>query len=681
MVDFRKSLMLLALVLVFSAVASAQVTPVLQCVANAGVPPLVRSEDIAGQNGDVTLNCTGGDPTDAGVLVPKVNVQIFLNTNVTSRLLSNPWSEALLLIDEPNGPRAAGVTSPKIRQCGLSSTAYNGATGACDVLGTGLGITTYDGNSGHPNAFQGQQAAANSIVWLGIPLDPPGTSGTRVVRMTNVRVHAAGLAGTSTGLIPAQVVTFISISGPMSISLNNPQQVTAFITPGLTFSVRDFDGGTDFVPYVFLQCVSYNFDLAGDPTRSGFQYFRLRYTENFATAFKVRSFQTDPTTVAEQDIPGLVVNTESMFVNAVSGTNPAFPPRTDVPGGGGFGFDGFGTVSGRGNFGLSGQATQGTRLMARFNNVPAGVRMYVSNRQMRVSPFSTGSGLRSSILADLVTTASDGSGAYSPTPSSGTLLNSTVSGSSNFGIAEISIVGGAAVAVWEVITNTEALSAGGSTKVTAETQILDGASQIESVDFGVLVAYRSNTGAGLPALGTATVNGSYAPLSTVTTASSSAPVPRFVDSSTARNAFRIIACVCNLLFPFITNAAGFDTGISIANTTADIFGTAAQQGTVTVNYFGTTTGGGAAPPAATSAVIPAGGMLLYSLSTGNPAQSMPAAPGFTGYMMSTSRFQFCHGFAYISDLGVNRHSMGYVALVLDDAFFVRGNALGEVLGH
>ncbi len=131
MVTFRKSLLLLAIVAMMAAVASAQVgeTPPLTCTANAGVPPIVRAEGLAELVGDVVLQCTGGTPaavpTDPNVPlnVPKVNFRIFMNTTVTSRLLtSGAWNEALLMIDEPapgnqrictqsNGCGLAGVGS------------------------------------------------------------------------------------------------------------------------------------------------------------------------------------------------------------------------------------------------------------------------------------------------------------------------------------------------------------------------------------------------------------------------------------------------------------------------------------------------------------------------------------------------------------------------------------------
>ncbi|MFN9754640.1 MAG: hypothetical protein ACK55L_04490, partial [bacterium] len=115
MADFRKWFPVLAVAsLMFGAAASANAQPAFSCSTNAGVPPIVRAEVLTELVGDLILNCTGGVPTALGAAVPQVNFQIFLNTNVTSRLLSDPWSEALLMIDEPNG--AAG-SAGNLRYC------------------------------------------------------------------------------------------------------------------------------------------------------------------------------------------------------------------------------------------------------------------------------------------------------------------------------------------------------------------------------------------------------------------------------------------------------------------------------------------------------------------------------------------------------------------------------------
>ena len=179
-----------------------------------------------------------------------------------------------------------------------------------------------------------------------------------------------------------------------------------------------------------------------------------------------------------------------------------------------------------------------------------------------------------------------------------------------------------------------------------------------------------------------TTNGSFAPLSTVTTASVSAPVPRFADTSRAINTARIVACATDLLFPFLTNQAGFDSGFVISNTSQDPFGTTPQAGTCKLNYYGGTTGGGAAPPAQTSAVVASGAQLTAVLSTGGNL-GVAATPGFQGYMIAQCAFQFAHGFAFISDVGANRLAESYLALVMDAQYsgFPRTGVESEVLGH
>src|SRR5882724_9401610 len=106
MVDFRRMIPVLAIVafLLGSAVtASAQAPLPFNCITNGGVATPARSEGITELTGDLVLICTGGVPTAPGVLIPQVNIQVFLNTSLTSRLMvtsttGTQWSEALLLL-------------------------------------------------------------------------------------------------------------------------------------------------------------------------------------------------------------------------------------------------------------------------------------------------------------------------------------------------------------------------------------------------------------------------------------------------------------------------------------------------------------------------------------------------------------------------------------------------------
>ena len=98
---------------------------------------------------------------------------------------------------------------------------------------------------------------------------------------------------------------------------------------------------------------------------------------------------------------------------------------------------------------------------------------------------------------------------------------------------------------------------------------------IDTLFFYVAVASAANTPNNLPGLGQSSVTGSFAPFyaanSTANAASSSLPIPRFIDNATPRDRIPFNQCVTNLLFPFVTNQAGFDTGIAISNTSRDPF--------------------------------------------------------------------------------------------------------------
>lgn len=82
------------------------------------------------------------------------------------------------------------------------------------------------------------------------------------------------------------------------------------------------------------------------------------------------------------------------------------------------------------------------------------------------------------------------------------------------------------------------------------------------------------------------------------------------------------ASTTNLLFPFVTNQAGFDSGVAISNTSADPFGTAGSSGTCRLHYYGNTTGGGAAPASQTTTSPIAPGTHASFTSAGTPMMSV-----------------------------------------------------------
>jgi hypothetical protein len=652
MADFRKWLFafaIVALTLGLQVSANAQgfgTAPAFACVANAGVPPIVRSEGVTELVGDLILNCTGGTPTPAGTPIPLSNIQIFLNTNVTSRLLntSSNLSEATLLIDEPypTGQPPVPSSAPSVvgaPQGQLACQALNSTN--CAIIGVGPGGLVasgvgpigangpYSGAPGRYNVFQGFQNGVNSVAWLGVPIDAPGTNAasqlnTRVIRITNIRANAC-LLGVSSTLIPTQIVMYISVNGSQQVTINNPQQTVAFIQPGLVVGNKT---GT------FLQCNNLNAaTITAGGTTSGITTSTGTYvtaTEGFASSFKVRSYAQviapgGPDSPASlQNVPGYAYNTESGFVSAATGL-----------------------VSGGTGSGAVGLADTGTELQFSFAGIGAGVNFLVPTT-IYLQP----------------TGASAASGT-SVTGSTG--IATLISGSSGTTYS----IGGVSYAIVS--------TSGTAAQVTYEV-IAANPNVLEQAVVPVFTAFISNTSQNLPGLGQSTVAVNFAPLSSVPTASATAPIPRFCQPHTTANFIVINICSCNLLFPFITNQAGFDTGIAIANTSLDPFGTSTQAGTVTLSYYGNTTGGGAAPAAQKSQVVNAGNELVFTLSNGGNL-GIAATPGFQGYMIAQANFQYCHAFAFISDLGAQKLAEGYLAIQLDIPGLFRTGQVGENLAH
>ena len=702
MVDFRKWLIALAAVaLLFAlgtpAMAQQGLGAPFQCVANAGDPHIVRVEGITELTGDITLQCSGGIPTPAGQTIPQTNVTVTLNTNVTSRLLGGGFIDALLAIDEPvtrpvsaQSPPAAPngappnivvpqpVTAPPVFVCAPNNSGQFPGNPQCNVeTGTFNGIAPgLPGAAPSPyqtqaNVFVGLQTAANQVSWLGIPIDAPGTVITRTVRITNIRANACQL-GLSSTLIPTQIVAFISVNGSGNLQISNPQQTVAFIQQGLIVS-----GGNQSL----VQCVNLNVGGGGNGgnffggSGIGFGEAAVNLKEGFAAAFKRHANPRLGTqSIGINGVPEDLQNVIGFNYNNEEGYNPT--------GAGGF------------NPLTFGQADTATRFLLRFNNVGAGVRLVFPTTVVLTTnnggafgaplvpsniPFTggvwTGGFLR------LVGGSSDANGnlplntagfvAPTTTFTNGVDLSTGAVGGGNpfkgpgavgpfAGGAEITGTGGQIIAVYEVVN--------------------EDPSAVEQANIPVGVAFVSNTAQNLPAPGQTTLNASFAPLSTVGTASSTAPIPRFCDQSVARNIFNIVVCQCNLLFPFVTNQAGFDTGIALANTTVDPYGTTPQNGTVSIFYFGNTAGGGAPPAKQVTQVVPVGQELIFNLSGGGNF-GVQATPGFQGYIITIANFQFCHAFAFISDVGATRLAEGYLAIQLDIPGLNRTGIVGENEGH
>jgi len=637
----------------------------LQCTANAGVPPVVRAEGFTELTGDLVVTCTGGNPAAPF----QANIQVFLNTNITSRIVdtSTGMTEALLMIDEPGLPRtdvngAAGTPTPFCVSPGPASNPTLIPTGSCNST-----APTQSYQSGTYTVFRGarQTNSENIIVWAGVPITPPGSNRTRTIRITNVRANAAGL-GASQTLIPTQIVSYISVFPQGTLPIDNPQQTVGYVQQGLLFDVRNC-GNTD-VPSstggtAQLQCRGVNTSQFTTPTSgtipsgstTSSAVFALRFREAFQTAFKPQVVgATGDVSGQYNSQPGQVFNSESGFIRS----------------------DAFNTATGSSSLGTVGLANTGTRLSARFVNIPANVRLFVGT-----APAVNGTALSSvGANAQLVSvTDPTGAGGTVLGPVSGgvTLSCSATSTATTSNAVEVPVTSGQATAVWEVTGSN--------------------ANQNDTLVFYFGFAYVANQNAGAPALGTAQVVGNFAPFyangSGAEKASAVLTIPRFIqNTNTPSSLFTISQCQTNLLFPFVTNQAGFDTGIAITNTSADPFTsgsptgdpTRLNAGRCTISYYGRTANG--APPTnaseTTTSDVTTDLALTMVLSSGGN-YGLRGNANFQGYIIAQCNFLFAHGFAFITDgpIGQAKVAEGYLALVLDGPNTVRGNSIGESVGN
>jgi len=347
MVAFRRVVTVLAVLTLFVGLASAQLT----CSTNVSVTPQLRGEGFTEETGDFTITCTGGQALAVGVPVPSVNITIFYNSTVTSRLLGTGTTsvptEALLLIDEP-GAAIPGFPNSNLPQV-LCTTPL---LGCAAVVGPGNTSVLPGTGTQAPNVYQGviQNTVSlnHSIVFNGIPVLPPTSTGTRVFRITNVRIDGTVLPS-GIGASPVQAQVLSNPSGFMPITNSTP--IVGYVTSSLTTSASSAAG--------LNQCT----------TQTKTSVNTLTFTENFSAAFKTRVVAQSNTLYAgqlgqlppnpqagNQATPGGIYNSESNFVFPIGGAT-------------------------------AGLADFGTRLKATFNNIPSGTRVWVSTANVNNNAF------------------------------------------------------------------------------------------------------------------------------------------------------------------------------------------------------------------------------------------------------------------------------------------------------
>jgi len=119
------------------------------------------------------------------------------------------------------------------------------------------------------------------------------------------------------------------------------------------------------------------------------------------------------------------------------------------------------------------------------------------------------------------------------------------------------------------------------------------------------------------------------------------------------------SCSTTLLFPYLTNTSGFDTGVVIANASTGVAGISAAAGSCNVTFYGTGGTGGAT--AATAATYNTGS--VASMTSANFAVSTVNA-GFSGYGVAVCNFTGAHGYAFIYTSGFGGLASDYLAPIL-----------------
>ena len=554
----------------------------------------------------------------------------------------------------------------------------------------------------------------------------------RIIRITNVRGDASqtGVASGSNGTssINAQIIA----TPPGGLPVGDPSRVVSRVQLGLVtpaLANNSIAGGkVDFIQCKSLQDSSQHQGLTftfREGFSNSFKPRSLRQILNNGTTgpynYTAGAAPVTSTAVTlNQNVPGTSYDTESGFTNnnpAANGGNPSNPLGLGAGAGNPFVDTTNATGSSNGALGTgilsAGIATQGTRFIMTFGTVPTGSTVSVPNLVALTNVIT----LAQTGVAVLIGGTS-ASGANYP-------IAITSGGSSN--VAGSQIPGGVGPlpqrAVYEVFFSNPGALEQMSVPITVWS----------TCSLGTLTTPCPNLPANIPTPGPpgATIQGGfapfYAPSQPVRTAALEStgafgafaesaapsiygpggangpailPVPRFINVNAPVPLFSVVRCSCNLLFPFITDApygsGNFDTGIAIANTSLDPgitfgFQASAQSGPVQLwyynrsatpavepNFLGTqgntqcTNAGTPGSCTGTLATVAPGGRFSMLLSSGGSIGGtavLAGAPGFTGYMIAQTGFQYCHGFAFIGKHGPwiygDNMAMGYVALVLD----------------
>jgi hypothetical protein len=318
------------------------------------------------------------------------------------------------------------------------------------------------------NMFRGTRESHNTVRFIGIPVPVPEQPYGTALRITNLRADASTLA---TG---TQVVAYVSATPSDRLSLHNPEQLVAYVQPAYKAELRT-PAGDAFAPFTLDGAIGLNSGLRSGSGTGAIPQYLVSFSEGFVpSSFRPRSQATAGDPVAPQNDPDNVYMTETGFYDP--------------------------SLSSSGSWNTVGLAHSGTRLMARFSGIPAGVSLFVS-----ATPWPVASTTIFASDVRLTAANSNGAGPYSPVTTAMTVPVNGVA----VPVAGIPLAGGTGTAVWE-ITGAPPQSAG----------------TFETYNFAVFLAYAAGTMTGQ----LSTIEAGLAPLDSA----GISIVPRFSSAQTQK---------------------------------------------------------------------------------------------------------------------------------------------------
>jgi len=548
----------------------------------------------------------------------------------------------------PAGGATAGTATVQVfisPSLPVTSKVLSSSSGATEALLQVNGTAPGTNAAGAAGSVQGT-VSGSTINFSGVQLPALAAAATYTFTISNVRVNATSLtvgsgvpptvsetifvSGSSGSLVPAALssvqVSFAenglgSSSIFKSFNTDNSTPVPAQTFPTGTGS----SGGTNN----FVICNSYS--PANDKVNFTTANAAGGLSAGKSLAFVVRVAENFATAFKEAG----TFNGNGAAPTAVDGNGPIALEQSQV-----------GVTAPASN-----AVVEGTRFAINFSNVPSAVTLYVPNGAITSTNGSAAMAQLTASAPGTAFAAVAGSASSSITSNTG-----FASGGANT-LAAVTISSGAGSAVFEI------------TKADPN--------NLDRFDIPVFAVTSSNGVAGSSTAITASV--SFNPVG-------STVIPNFAVTSSSNtvtgSTFNL--CTTSLLFPFVTNQIGFDTGLAIANTSTDPFGSAgatAQAGTCTLNFYGS---GAPSPSNVVTPNVPSGTVYTATVSS--------VAAGFQGYLIAQCAFQYAHGFAFITD-GVGTSgglSEGYLAGVIPDVnqtsrganpLSVAAAGTGETLGN